>query len=107
MNKAGPRNSLAPRPAFKKWWFDVDETQRDGTNLKLLFVVLGIAANLLLGGVTFYASRLSTDIEKLDGIARAGATSATILGRDVESLTKWTVDQVGELKERVRALERR
>jgi hypothetical protein len=85
----------------------VADTEENGANLKLLLVVLGIIANLLLGGVTFYASRLSDDIEKLDGIARASATNAALLGRDVEALSKWTVEQIGELKDRVRALERK
>jgi hypothetical protein len=85
----------------------VAETEEQRANLKLLLVVLGVIANLLLGGVTFYASRLSGDIETLDGIARASATNAALLGRDVESLTKWTVEQIGDLKERVRALEKK
>lgn len=80
-----------------------DDKPREGS--KILFLVLGGLANLLLGFITLYVSRLANDISVIEGIARAGAANSALIARDVENLSKWTVDEVRELKERVRKVE--
>ena len=73
---------------------------------KILLLVLGAVANLLLGFITLYVSILSTDIGQIEAIARTGAANSTLLAKDVDILTKWTVEEIRELKERIRAVER-
>lgn len=72
-----------------------------------LLIILGVVANLFLGALTLYASRLADDIKAIEAVARTGAANAAILGRDVDNLSKWTTDEIKYAKQRLDRLEQR
>ncbi len=85
---------------------NTDERVFNGHGYQIFLLVLGLIANLLIGAVTFYIARLSTDIDKIADIARTGSANVSLLGRDVENLAKWSAERINDLEQRVRYQER-
>ena len=75
--------------------------------IQLAIVILGIIGNLLLGSITIYASRFQSDLIEIEAIARTGASNAALLARDVDNLTKWSVEEIRGIKERLRRIDDR
>lgn len=78
-----------------------------GKGFNLLLVCLGAVANLLLGIISNQLSEYAAQQRELAVIARTSATNLGLLAKDVGGLEKWTLEQIRELKERLREIERR
>ena len=74
---------------------------------QLVLIILGIIGNLFLGAISVYTSRLQSNLDEIEGIARTSATNASLIARDVDNLTKWSVEEIREIKNRVRRIEDR
>lgn len=77
----------------------------NGQGSQILFVVLGVLVNILLGGVLFYITELRNDVKTFSDLARANSANIGLLARDFDHSIKWNTEQVLDLKRRVTRIE--